>query len=189
MVAFALVLPAAAAGPRPAESISTAIARIEAALRTKGCSVPLRALFHSAYGKVSKNGCDYLRKGLGAFKSPHGIAYGTAAEIDAGTGLSQPATSVLALDSDRRFHIVFVQFEYGSIGSKPGPTFDRNARLAIAAIRRADCAAFLNVAFRSFGLGGGPESAVCARLPHNSLHKALAADPRAAPVRLGGNAL
>jgi hypothetical protein len=189
VVAFALVLPAAAAGPRPAESISTAIARIEAALRTKGCSVPLRALFHSAYGKVSKNGCDYLRKGLGAFKSPHGIAYGTAAEIDAGTGLSQPATTVLALDSDRRFHIVFVQFEYGSIGSKPGPTFDRNARLAIAAIRRADCAAFLNVAFRSFGLGGGPESAVCARLPHNSLHKALAADPRAAPVRLGGNAL
>jgi hypothetical protein len=105
---------------------------------------------------VSKNGCDYLRKGLGTFKSPHGIAYGTAAEIDAGTGLSQPATTVLALDSDRRFHVVFVQFEYGSIGSKPGPTFDRNARLAIAAIRKADCAAFLEVAFRSFGLGGGP---------------------------------
>ena len=136
LVALALALPAAAAGPRPAESISTAIARIESALRTKGCSAPLRALFHSAYGKVSKNGCDYLRKGLGTFKSPHGIAYGTAAEIDAGTGLSQPATTVLALDSDRRFHVVFVQFEYGSIGSKPGPTFDRNARLAIAAIRQ-----------------------------------------------------
>jgi hypothetical protein len=189
LTALALAFPALAAGPAPAESIATTIARIQAALHTKGCSAPLRALFHSAYGKVSKNGCAYLRKSLGTFTSPHGIAYGTAAEIDAGTGLSQPATAVLALDSDRRFHVVFVQFEYGSIGSKPNPIFDRNARLAIAAIRRADCAAFVKVAFRSFGLGGGPESAVCARLPHNMLHKLLAATPRAAPVRLGGNAL
>ena len=97
---------------------------------------------------------------------------------------------MLALDSDRRFHVVFAQFEYGSIGSKPNPIFDRNARLAIAAIRRADCAAFVKVAFRSFGLGGGPESAVCARLPPQ--HAAQGAGrraPHAGPVRLGGNAL
>ena len=30
---------------------------------------------------------------------------------------------------------------------------------------------------------------MCARLPQNSLHKALAADPGAAPVPLGGNSL
>jgi hypothetical protein len=189
LTALALAYPALAAGPAPRESIGTTIARIQAALRTKGCSAPLRALFHSAYGKVSKNGCAYLRKGLGTFTSPKGIVYGTAAEIDAGTGLSQPATTILALDSDRRFHVVFAQFEYGSIGSKPNPIFDRNARLAIAAIRRADCAAFVKVAFRSFGLGGGPESAVCTRLPHNTLHKVLAAAPGAVPVLLGGNAL
>jgi hypothetical protein len=189
VLALALALPAAAAGPAPRESIGGAIARIEVALHTKGCSAPLRALFHSAYGTVSKSGCDYLRKGLGTFKSPHGVVYGTAAEIDAGTGLSQPATTVLALDTDGRLHIAFVQFSYGSIGSKPNPVFDRNARLAVAALRRADCAAFLKVAYRRFGLGGGTESAVCARLPHNALHRALAADPRAGPVRLGGNAL
>lgn len=187
--ALALAIPALAAGPAPRESIGATIARIQVALHTKGCSRPLRALFHSAYGTVGPYGCTYLRKGLGTFKSPHGQAYGSAAEIDAGTGLSEPATIVLALDSDRRYHIAFVQFEYGSIGSKPNPTFDRNARLAVAAIRRADCAAFLKVAYRGFGLGGGPESAVCSRLPHNSLHKALAADPGAAPVPLGGNAL
>jgi hypothetical protein len=192
LVSLGLVLPAAAAvsvGPAARESIGTTIARIEAALRTKGCSLQLRALFHSAYGKVSANACAYLRKGLGTFTSPHGQAYGTAAEIDAGTGLSEPATTVLALDSDHRYHVAFVQFEYGSIGSKPSAAFAQNVRLAVAALRRADCAAFLKVAFRSFGLGGGPESAVCARLPRNGLHLALAADPHAAPVPLGGNAL
>ena len=188
-LALAAALPAAAGGPKPVESIDGAIARISAALHIAGCNGKLRQLLHSAYGKASKSECDYLRRGLGTFKAPHGIVYGTGAEIDAGTGLSQPATTVLALDSDRRFHIVFVQFEYGSIGSKPNPTFDRNARLAVAAIRKGDCSAFLKVAYRGFGLGGGPEASVCARLPHNSLHTALAADPHATPVRLGGNAL
>jgi hypothetical protein len=189
LVALGLALPALGAGPATPEPIGATIGRIQAALRTKGCSKQLRALFHSAYGDVRTNGCTYLRKGLGTFKSPHGAVYGTAAEIDAGTGYSEPATIVLTLDSDRRFHVVFLQFEYGSIGSKPSVGFDRNARLAVAAIRRADCAAFVKVAFRGFGLGGGPETAVCARLPQNSLHKALAADPRATLIKLGGNSL
>jgi hypothetical protein len=189
LAALALTVPALAATPKPRESISTTIARIQTALRTKGCSRQLRALFHSAYGRIDANQCAYLRKGLGTFKSPRGQAYGTAAEIDAGTGYSEPATTVLALDSDGRFHIVFVQFEYGSIGSKPSAGFDRNVRRAVQALRQADCPAFLKVAFRDFGLGGGPDTSVCARLPNNSLHKALAADPGASPVKLGGNAL
>lgn len=189
LVALALALPALAAGPRPAESIGTAIARIAAALRTSGCTAQLRSLLHSAYGASTARGCTYLRQGLGTFKSPRGQAYGSAAEIDAGTGYSQPATTVLALDRDHRFHVVFIQFEYGSIGSKPNPAFDRNVRLAVTALRRADCGAFVKVAFRGFGLGGGPESSVCTRLPRNALHKALAADPAAKPVKLGGNSL
>jgi len=182
-----MALPATANAPRPAESIGSTISRIEAALHTTGCGPKLKSLFHSAYGKVRKNACTYLRKGLGTFKAPRGLAYGTAAEIDAGTGYAEPATTVLVLDADRRFHIVFIQFDYGSIGSKPNPAFDRNVQLAVAAIRRADCAAFVKVAFRGFGLGGGPETAVCARLPKNSLHKALADDPNAKLVKLGGN--
>lgn len=189
VVVLALAVPAAAGGPKAGESIQTAIARIATGLRVKGCNGILRKLLHSGYGTTGLSGCAYLRKGLGTFKSPHGQVYGTGAEIDAGTGLSEPATTVLALDSDHRFHIVFVQFEYGSIGSKPSPAFNRNARLAVAAIRRADCAAFLKVAFRSFGLGGGPQASVCARLPENALHRALAADPGASPVPLGGNSL
>lgn len=188
-VALGAALPAFAAGPKPAESIGTTIARISQALAIPGCNGKLRLVMHSAWGKLGKPGCTYLRKGLGTFKSPHGAVYGTAAEIDAGTGYSEPATTVLALDSDRRFHVVFVQFEYGSIGSKPNPTFERNARLAVAALRRADCAAFVKVAFRGFGLGGGPETSVCARLPRNALHKALAADPGATLTNLGGNSL
>ena len=187
IVALFASLPAFGAGPTPAESIGTTISRISAALAIPGCNGKLRLVLHSAWGKLGKTGCTYLRKGLGTFKSPHGAVYGTAAEIDAGTGYSQPATTVLALDSDRRFHVVFVQFAYGSIGSKPNPVFDRNARLAIAALRRGDCAAFVKVAFRGFGLGGGPESAVCARLPKNSVHLALAADPNATLTKLGGN--
>jgi hypothetical protein len=186
---LALAVSAAAAGPKPGESIQTTISRISTGLKVKGCNGILRKVLHSGYGNTGLAGCAYLRKALGTFKSPKGQAYGTGAEIDAGTGLSQPATTVLALDSDHRFHVVFVQFEYGSIGSKPNSAFTRNVRLAVAAIRRGDCAAFLKVAFRDFGLGGGPETSVCARLPQNSLHKALAADPGAAPVALGGNAL
>ena len=189
LLALVLAVSAGATGPKPAESIGTTIARIEAALHVRGCNATLRSLLHSAWGKLGTRGCTYLRKGLGAFTSPRGAVYGTAAEIDAGTGYSEPATIVLALDSDRRFHVAFVQFEYGSIGSKPNPAFDRNARLAIAAIRRADCAAFLKVAFRGFGLGGGPETAVCARLPKNTLHEALASDPHAQLVKLGGDSL
>jgi hypothetical protein len=189
LLALGLALPAFAGPPKPAESIGTTISRIRTALHTPGCGPKLRSLFHSAYGKVKAPGCAYLRKGFGTFTSPHGVAYGTAAEIDAGTGYAEPATAVLALDADGRFHVVFVQFEYGSIGSRPNPGFDRNVRLAIDAIRRADCAAFVRVAFRGFGLGGGPETAVCPRLPRNSLHQALAADPHAKLVKLGGNSL
>jgi hypothetical protein len=189
LAALGAALPAFAAGPRPVESVSSAIVRISAALHTSGCSPALRKLFHSSYGPTKARGCTYLRQGLGTFKSPRGQAYGTAAEIDAGTGYSQPATTVLALDTDRRFHIAFIQFAYGSIGSKPNAGFDRNVRLAVAALRRADCAAFVKVAFRGFGLGGGPETSVCTRLPMNALHKALAADPAAKPVKLGGNSL
>jgi hypothetical protein len=188
-LALALALPAWAAGPKPADSVSSAIARIGSALRIKGCNGQLRALLHSGYGATKLRGCVYLRQGLGSFKAPHGAAYGTAAEIDAGTGYSQPATVVLTLDHDRRYHVAFIQFEYGSIGSKPNPAFDRNVRMAVAAIRRADCTAFVKVAFRSFGLGGGPETSVCTRLPKNALHRALAADAAAKPVKLGGNSL
>lgn len=189
LVALGLALPALAAAPRPAESIGTTISRISAALRVKGCNGLLRKVLHSAWGDRGTVGCTYLRKGLGTFKSPKGAVYGTAAEIDAGTGYSQPATTVLALDSDRRFHVVFIQFEYGSIGSKPSALFNRNVRLAVIALRHGDCAAFVKVAFRGFGLGGGPETAVCARLQRNALHKALAADPGATLTRLGGNSL
>jgi hypothetical protein len=189
MASVAAVPALAAPPPKLADSVPAAISRIAAALRTTGCSAPVRALLHSSYGPTRARGCTYLRQGLGTFKSPHGQAYGTAAEIDAGTGYSQPATTVLALDRDRRFHIAFIQFEYGSIGSKPNPGFDRNARLAVAALRRADCNAFLKVAFRGFGLGGGPETSVCTRLPRNALHKALAADSAAKLVKLGGNSL
>jgi hypothetical protein len=189
LVASGVTVPALSAPPKLADSVPAAINRIAAALNTKGCSAPLRSLLHSSYGPTNSKGCNYLRQGLGTFKSPHGQAYGSAAEIDAGTGYSQPATTVLALDRDHRFHVVFIQFEYGSIGSKPNPAFDRNVRLAVTALRRADCAAFVKVAFRGFGLGGGPETSVCSRLPKNALHKALAADPTAKPARLGGNSL
>jgi hypothetical protein len=175
------------AAPKPRDSVGAAIARIEAALRTRGCSPQLKALWHSAYGKANAKRCTYLRKGFGTFKSPRGLAYGTAAEIDAGTGYAVPATIVLTLDSDHRFHVVFIEFNYGSIGSKPASGFDRNARLAIDAIRRADCGGFLQVAFRSFGLGGGSDSAVCGRLARSSLHAALVASPGARPRKLGGN--
>src|SRR5436309_7341600 len=80
-----------AAAPRPTESIAVTIARIQTALRTSGCTPLLRSLFHSSYGRVKAGGCTYLRKGLGAFRAPRGQAYGTAAEIDAGTGYAQPA--------------------------------------------------------------------------------------------------
>src|SRR5438270_13399338 len=150
LVVLGAALPALAAGPKPAESIGTTIARISDALAIRGCNGKLRLVMHSAWGKLGKPGCTYLRKGLGTFKSPHGAVYGTAAEIDAGTGYSQPATVVLALDRDKRFHVVFIQFEYGSIGSKPSAGFDRNVRTAVAALRKGDCGAFVKVAYRAF---------------------------------------
>jgi hypothetical protein len=190
LAALAVAMPAVAAGPPARDSVGAAISRIQSALATPGCSTPLRALLHSSYGKANpQRACTYVRKSLGTFKSPRGMAYGSAAEIDAGTGYAIPATVVLALDGDGRFHIVFVEFNYGSIGSKPNPVFTKNARAAVAAIRTGDCGGFLKVAYRAFGLGGGSDSAVCSRLPGNSLHRALAADPKAKLKNLGGNSL
>ena len=190
LAALAAAVPAAAAGPPVRDSVTAAISRIQSALSIPGCSVQLRALMHSSYGKASpQRACSYLRKSLGTFKSPRGAAYGSAAEIDAGTGYAIPATVVLALDGDGRYHIAFVEFNYGSIGSKPNPVFTKNARAAVAAIRTGDCGGFLKVAYRGFGLGGGSDSAVCARLPGNSLHRALVAAPKAKLQNLGGNTL
>ena len=177
------------AQPKPRETVAQSIFRIQAALRTTGCTARLKALFHSAYGKISSAGCRYLRQGFGTFKSPRGKQYGTGAVIDHATGYATPGTTVLALDADGKFHVVFIDFTYGSIGTKPDRAFDLNAKLAVDAIRRDDCPDFLKVAYRKFGLGGGSDASVCRRLASTSLHAVLAADPAAKPVKLGGNSL
>ena len=175
--------------PKPKETVAQTIFRIQDVLKTKGCTVRLKHLFHSAYGDVGAQGCKYLRQGFGTFKSPRGASYGTGGVIDYATGYATPGTTVLALDSDGRFHVVFVDFTYGSIGSEPNPAFDRNARLAVAAIRRGDCQAFLGVAYRKFGLGGGSDASVCKRLASTTLRRELENAPPAKPVKLGGNSL
>ena len=63
LAALVLAVPAVAAAPKPSDSVGAAIARIEAALRTTGCSPQLKAIFHSAYGKVKAPACTYLRRG------------------------------------------------------------------------------------------------------------------------------
>ena len=175
--------------PKPKETVAQSIFRIQVALRKKGCTARLKQLFHSAYGDVGAPGCKYLRQGFGTFKAPRGAEYGTGAVIDYATGYATPGTTVLALDTDGRFHVAFADFTYGSIGSAPNPLFDRNAKLAVEAIRRGDCQAFLGVAYRKFGLGGGSDASVCKRLGSNTLHRELADAPKAKPVKLGGNSL
>jgi len=67
------------------------------------------------------------------------------------------------------------------------PQLDSSFRIGMHALRTANCDEFLLVAHQKLGIGAGKKEDVCTRVNANSLHKLLAAEPRAVSKRLGGN--
>jgi hypothetical protein len=176
--------------PASTDTASAAIGRVANALKTKGCSAELKALFFSGFGAIPTPGCDYLRKSFGTFEKPKGAVYGTGAVVEGLNGNADDYTSaVMVLDKDRKFHIVFLE----NSGFLPTTKtlfmtqFDASFRIGIDALRRGDCTAFKQVAHLKLGLGAGADAQVCPRIQTSSLGKLLKAEPKAASKRLGGN--
>ena len=75
-------------------------------------------------------------------------------------------SALLVGDADGRFHIAFVDPFLGvkGVGTKPAPQLYVAAERGVRALRDRDCEAFLEVAYRRFGLGGGTDTQVCERV-------------------------
>lgn len=193
--ALALCATATAAapfGPKSAETAPQLVAKVKAALAAPGCNAKLQALFYSGFGTIPQAGCDYVRREFGNFEDPEAKVYGTGAVVD---GYIHSATSadnwgegVFVLDKDRKFHLVFV--EQGSFIQSTHTLFmkefDTSFRIGIHALRTGNCDEFMRVAHLTQGIGAGKRADVCARVTGSSLHKLLAAEPRAVAKRLGG---
>lgn len=175
--------------PKAPETIAQVIARMTVALKTEGCSAELKALYYSGFGAIPAAGCTYLRNQLGTFAKPEGKIYGTGAVVDALTGHSDDlAAAVMVLDKGK-FRIVFVEpggFLRDAI-TLFQPPFDTSFRIGVHALRTGNCDEFMQVAHQRLGIGAGAQADVCSRVQSNTLHKLLAAEPRAVAKRLGGS--
>ncbi len=179
-------------GPKPAETASQLVARVKAALAAPGCNAALKGLFYSGFGSIPQAGCDYVRKQFGKFEDPEAKVFGTGAlvdgYIDSPGSEDNYAEGVFVLDKDRKFHLVFV--EEGSFIQSTHTLFmkefDTSFRIGIHALRTGSCDEFLTVSHTKLGIGAGAKADVCSRVSGSSLHKLLAAEPRAVSKRFGG---
>lgn len=193
VAALSLCTTAAAApafGPKPAETAPQLIAKVKAALAAPGCNAKLKALFFSGYGQIPQAGCDYVRTTVGTFTDVEAKTYGTGAVVDGYIGgkTDDYAELVFVLDKDKKFHLVFA--ETGSFIPSTHTLvmkeFDTSFRIGVHALRTGNCDEFLTVAHLKYGIGAGKRADVCSRVGSSSLHKLLAAEPRAVAKRLGG---
>ncbi len=174
--------------PVPAERVSDVVARVEGAATASSCTA-VKGLLHSVYGTIGEPACRSVKAELGTFSDPHGKAYGTGAVIDYASIGGQRKLMALALDSDRRFHVAFIEDAPGpSIGSARPAQFDAAAATVVRSLQSGDCNTFLRFVDRQMGLGTGGDRQVCRRVSSEPFRRELQADQRARPVALGGNA-
>ncbi len=170
------------------ETVNEAVERIDGVLSNGECEqiYDLNPLSRPKLATESR--CEALR-GLAGLPVKAAAAYGkVAAVVDYQRG-DRTVSALLVGDADGRFHIAFIDPFLGtpSVGTKREPRLDVAAERAVRALRGRDCAAFLDVAYRRFGFGGGTDAEVCDRVETNPV-AALAGGGKTRLERLGGNA-
>jgi hypothetical protein len=132
--------------------------------------------------------CEVL-KVLAGLQVSGAATYGDVAGVVDYERGDRTVSVLLVGDRDGLFHVTYIDAFLGtpSVGSERAPELDLAADHAVRALRRGDCAAFLEAAYRRFGFAGGTDAEVCDRVKGNPL---AALDPRgqARLERLGGNA-
>ena len=175
------------ADPTPAERIGEAVSRVQAAVTASGCAT-VRGLLHSMYGTPGESSCRSVKAELGAFQDPVGRAYGTGAVIDYSAVTGRRRLMALALDSDRRFRVAFIEDAASpSIGTPRPPQSDAAASAAVLSMQTGDCDTFLRYVDRGMGLGTGSDAQMCHRVSDDPFRRELVANRSARPVALGGN--
>lgn len=173
--------------PTPVEPIGDVVSRAQTAATASGCAA-IRQLVHSMYGVLAESSCRSVKAELGAFQDPVGRAYRTGAVIDYSAVTGRHRLMALALDSDRRFKVAFIQDATGpSIGTPRPADADAAASAVIVSMQTGDCDTFLRYVDRSMGLGTGGDQQVCRRVSLDPFRRDVAADRSARPVALGGN--
>lgn len=174
--------------PRPAEPLSAALTRIAHTARTPTCP-GVSEVVHSMYGPLGAAGCRSVVAELGGFEQARGKAYGTGAIANFTTAEGQHREMALAVDSDGRWKVLFVDEGAPSpLGTRSSPLFSLNVRAVLRALGSGDCDTFLRLASRSIGLAVGADAAVCRRVSDLTFRRELVENSAARPTPLGGNA-
>ena len=173
--------------PAISETIDEAVQRIDGVVSSGDCEQigALNPLTRPKMANPSR--CEAL-KGLAGLQVKRAAAYGgVAGAVDYVRG-DRIVSVLLVGDRDGLFHVAYIDAFRGtpSVGTERAGGLDLAAERAVRALRRHDCAAFLDAAYRRFGFAGGTDAEVCERVKVNPL---AALDPRgqARLERLGGN--
>jgi hypothetical protein len=173
--------------PRPDEQVGDVVSRVQGAATASGCTA-VKGLLHSAYGTIGDASCRSVKAQLGAFQDPVARAYGTGAVIDYSAVAGEHRMMGLALDSDRKFRVAFIEDAVSpSIGTPRAAQFDTAASNVVLAMQTGDCDTFLRYVDRRIGLGTGGDEQVCRRVTDDPFRRELVANRWARPVPLGGN--
>ena len=173
--------------PTPDERIGDVVSRIQGAATASDCTA-VRGLLHSMYGILGGSSCRSVRGELGAFQDPVGRAYGTGAVIDYSAVTGRRRLMALALDSDRKFRVAFIEDPASpSIGTPKPLQADAAASAVVLSMQTGDCDTFLRYVDRRMGLGTGADAQVCHRVSDDPFRRELIVNRSARPVSLGGN--
>jgi hypothetical protein len=174
--------------PAMEETIEEATKRIESVLSSGDCE-QIHGLNPLSRPKLAtESRCEALQR-LAGLEVKGAEAYGEVAGVIDYVRGDRTVSALLVGDADGRFHIAFIDAFRGvpSVGTGRAAEFDDAAEAAVRALRRHDCAEFLDAAYRRFGFAGGTDDEVCERVETNPL-AALDPNARARLERLGGNA-
>jgi hypothetical protein len=174
--------------PAMEETVEEAADRIEELVSSGDCE-QINTLNPPSRPKLAtESRCQALR-GLAGLPVKATASYGdVAGVIDYRRG-ERIVSALLVGADDGRFHIAFIDPFLGvaSVGTERAPQLDLAAARAVRALRRHDCEAFLEVAYRRFGFAGGDDAEVCERVDVNPLAE-LTRGEEVRLERLGGNA-
>jgi hypothetical protein len=174
--------------PAMNETVDQAVERIADVLSSGDCD-QINELNPPSRPKLATESRCKALQGLAGLEVEGAAAYGKVAGVVDYKRGDRTVSALLIGDADGRFHVAFIDAFLGvpSVGTERAGELDAAAEGAVRALRRRDCAAFLEVAYRRFGFAGGSDAEVCARVEANPL-AALDPDGEARLELLGGNA-
>ena len=174
--------------PPVKESIDEAIVRIEDALASGDCNKINELNPLGRPGLATKQRCEVLRR-LTDLKVTGAEQYGRLGAVVGFERGLQTLNAVMLRDSDGLLHIALIEALTGKAATKGelARQFEAVADDGVSALADRDCAAFIDVAYKGFGIGSSPEDEVCPRVEDNVVAALLESGGEDEPVELAGS--